>query len=630
MILSAIYIQNHFLFQKPQIVNFGGKYFFSINSDGLIEKKENEDYIPNFYNSDTVLSLSAIVGRNGAGKSSLLEIITNSLNNQYGFISTVFFEDNDKILIPSKGDKNRYNFSYEEYPINNSISTFYYSPFLDFKSNKSGVDISFDYLVESDLNNISEKRKSSSEIEPLQQLKMKNEIRQMNFKNSEVGSHFCEVFDLPSDNLNKLTFTRYIIEVDHELDKIKFHDTPYAFRDFIQFIYSKIRQEANELENKKDEKFQKNLFKNYFLMDLLCLLIHQMEKQNKFLEEGFVDINIKDFKKEINNKSAKDSLIYFLENHYYKYRNSEKFTLLPVAETEKLINNINNYIDEADIKLKHFNWKERSIYLQQDKAIELLELQNAFLNKVNSYYESNIENFTDFNFKRENKIEDFINFLPSERALSSGENALLNLFSRFHEALENIKFYDWNNNTNIVLLDEADLGFHPKWKKQFVQSILFFFDIYFKSYRSSVQIIFTTHDPLTLSDILNYNVVYLEKKENAIFFDHNENTKKSFGANISDLLADSFFLEDGLIGDFSKNKIQDVIEYINDESGRSEKKWIASPIIAKKIIEQIGEPYLSDKLNDMFLEAFPEFKNDEIKELEKRLNKLKYGTDTNN
>jgi len=630
MILSAIYIQNHFLFQKPQIVNFGGKYFFSINSEGFIEKKENEDYIPNFYNSDTVLLLSAVVGRNGAGKSSLLEIITNSLNNQYGFISTVFFEDNDKILISSKREKNKYNFSYEEYIINNSISTFYYSPFLDFKNSKAGVDISFDYLVESDLRNISEKRKSSSEIEPLQQLKMKNEIRQMSFKNSEVGKHFCEVFDLPSDNLNKLTFTRYIIEVDHELDKIKFHDTPYAFRDFIQFIYSKIRQEANELENETDGQFKKNLFKNYFLMDLLCLFIHQMEKQNKFLEEGFVDINIKDFKKEINNKSAKDSLIYFLENHYYKYRNSEKFTLLPVAETEKLINNINNYIDEADIKLKHFNWKEKSIYLQQDKAIELLELQNTFLNKVNNYYESNIENFTDFNFKRENKIEDFINFLPSERALSSGENALLNLFSRFHEALENIKFYEWNKKINIVLLDEADLGFHPKWKKQFVQSILFFFDIYFKSYRSSVQIIFTTHDPLTLSDILNYNVVYLEKKENAIFFDQNEKIKKSFGANISDLLADSFFLEDGLIGDFSKNKIQDVIEYINDESSRSEKKWIASPIIAKKIIEQIGEPYLSDKLNDMFLEAFPEFKNDEIKELEKRLNKLKYGTDTNN
>lgn len=122
MILSAIYIQNHFLFQKPQIVNFGGKYFFSINSEGFIEKKENEDYIPNFYNSDTVLLLSAVVGRNGAGKSSLLEIITNSLNNQYGFISTVFFEDNDKILISSKREKNKYNFSYEEYIINNSIS----------------------------------------------------------------------------------------------------------------------------------------------------------------------------------------------------------------------------------------------------------------------------------------------------------------------------------------------------------------------------------------------------------------------------------------------------------------------------------------------------------------------------
>jgi hypothetical protein len=30
--------------------------------------------------------------------------------------------------------------------------------------------------------------------------------------------------------------------------------------------------------------------------------------------------------------------------------------------------------------------------------------------------------------------------------------------------------------------------------------------------------------------------------------------------------------------------------------------------LMQKVINQIGEPYLSDKLNDMFLEAFPEFK----------------------
>jgi ABC-type transport system involved in cytochrome bd biosynthesis fused ATPase/permease subunit len=83
MILSAIYIENHFLFEKPQIINFGGKYLFSIDENKKISKEENKSYISNFYNQDTILLLSAIVGKNGAGKSSLLDIISNALNSQY-------------------------------------------------------------------------------------------------------------------------------------------------------------------------------------------------------------------------------------------------------------------------------------------------------------------------------------------------------------------------------------------------------------------------------------------------------------------------------------------------------------------------------------------------------------------
>jgi hypothetical protein len=48
---------------------------------------------------------------------------------------------------------------------------------------------------------------------------------------------------------------------------------------------------------------------------------------------------------------------------------------------------------------------------------------------------------------------------------------------------------------------------------------------------------------------------------------------------IYDLLAGSFC--DGLIGELQKEKIQDVIEYINDEKVRDEKVWIKSPDVAK-------------------------------------------------
>ncbi|RXM40753.1 hypothetical protein BOQ62_04055 [Chryseobacterium sp. CH21] len=79
----------------------------------------------------------------------------------------------------------------------------------------------------------------------------------------------------------------------------------------------------------------------------------------------------------------------------------------------------------------------------------------------------------------------------------------------------------------------------------------------------NIQIIFTTHDPLTLSDIPNRNVAYLKKEENKTeVLSENEKPTKSFGANITDLLSDSFFIKDGLMGDFAKEKIEEVIKYL--------------------------------------------------------------------
>jgi len=97
MVLSAIYIEEHFLFDKPVIVNFGGINNYSLEN-GLISMQVNEGYIPNFYSKEKIRLLSAIVGRNGSGKSSLLNLLINIINNEYGYTSALIFEDGLKIL----------------------------------------------------------------------------------------------------------------------------------------------------------------------------------------------------------------------------------------------------------------------------------------------------------------------------------------------------------------------------------------------------------------------------------------------------------------------------------------------------------------------------------------------------
>ena len=187
-----------------------------------------------------------------------------------------------------------------------------------------------------------------------------------------------------------------------------------------------------------------------------------------------------------------------------------------------------------------------------------------------------------------------------------------------------------NKQNYILLLDEADLGLHPMWKKRFIDIILKSVPYFFEGLtpKPNLQIILTTHDPLTLSDIPKHNVIFLEKPEGKCQI--SSRVQKTFGANITDLLADSFFLEKGLIGDFARKKINDVINWINENRNKTE---INEEELERyqKVIELIDERVIKLKLSEMITELLPDntFYNkvidDEIKRLE-NLKKLKNDT----
>lgn len=603
MILSAIYLEEHILIDKPVLINFGGNYIYELKGNSIF-KYENKNYIKNFYSEETIRLLTAIVGKNGAGKSTLIERLINIINNQYGYNSALIFEDGDKILVKQRSNV---AFDFEHEFFNIELTTFYYSPYLDFKTDRGGFDLSLDNTIDKDLDNIDEIRKSSDRVNPVQHLKMRTWIRQMEFINSDIGKTFAKYFDLPVNGLNKITFTRHMIDVEYEKDQINFHNTPYGFREVIQFIYNKVKLEAKEINANRPKGFslvllQKEMLKNYFLMDFICLFIVQMEKQNSYLSEGFLEIEIKEFINKHKSSNSLDTFFDFLDIHFYKL-NGNKFTLLPIKESKKLIEEVFNFIDISEAKddrdNRFFNWDEKAIYLNEEQAIHLINLQNEFLDKVDNYYRKSIDSILDLKYFESSRIKDFINFQPSKRSLSSGENSLLNLFSRFHEVLEKeLAIISKNSLTplNIVFLDEADLGFHPKWKKEFVTFILMFFEKYFEKLETYAQIIFATHDALALSDILNYNVIYLDKKNPNFSINKELRPNKSFGANISDLLADSFFVGDGLIGEFASSKIDETIKWLNDDKNKDKSKYF------KLLIENIGEPIIKHKLAEMYSE----------------------------
>ena len=243
-----------------------------------------------------------------------------------------------------------------------------------------------------------------------------------------------------------------------------------------------------------------------------------------------------------------------------------------------------------------------------------------------------------------------LDFKPN-KTLSSGEKSLLEFYASIYHYIENKKNKKHQHfERYLLLLDEPELGYHPFWKKKFITAItktlpLLFSEIQPQKYNKAtkkyesanlktpeLQIIFSTHDPLTLSDIPNHNVVYLDfdkiNQHSKMLSYEDVKPTKTFGANISDLLADSFFVNDGLIGDFAKEKIEGLIIELNlFVESKNENQVIDVPKEKQyriwKTISTIDEPIIKNKLIEMYNFVFDIAIANEIQELEERIKYLR-------
>ncbi|WP_373553434.1 hypothetical protein [Haliscomenobacter sp.] len=373
-------------------------------------------------------------------------------------------------------------------------------------------------------------------------------------------------------------------------------------------IYSTGRQIHSTTDIDEDKK----IIKLWFLRELLSSISHPLESNNSFLDEGKMSINVTD----LDNLSFYDALICFLDNHYFY--EPQDVSLLPVVAIKKLL-----YVSFSIIESlsKHQLLDTQKIELDFMSAQKIMQAHKDFLYGMAAFTDTPV-GFIDVSPR--NLIE-----------LSSGEKAVLDLLSRFHFSIQEIKKRESNaiggDTKNFpthfcLLLDEGDMGFHPVWKKKYVKTIVDVLPKFFEQFQNStVQIIFTTHDPLTLSDMPNKNVVYMKKEKDfckVLQFDDSMRPKSSFGANISTLLSDSFFVDDGLVGEFAIQKIDKTIEWINDPEDMSNVDY------HEKVIEIIDELLLKKKLAEMFAEKTGRNSlerkviDEQIKILEQRKNKI--------
>lgn len=168
-----------------------------------------------------------------------------------------------------------------------------------------------------------------------------------------------------------------------------------------------------------------------------------------------------------------------------------------------------------------------------------------------------------------------------------------------------------------LVFDEIDLYFHPEYQKKLVRLLLDIIGKMKLKVVKHINIIFATHSPFILSDIPQENILYLEKG-----VDVSSSVKVNpLGANINDVLHHSFFLKDGFMGDYVKEKLLDLIGYLQeDDKRKSTYDWIGKE---ERFIAAIGEPFLKERLTELYLKFKFRNKSEQIEWLQKKLNELK-------
>lgn len=148
-----------------------------------------------------------------------------------------------------------------------------------------------------------------------------------------------------------------------------------------------------------------------------------------------------------------------------------------------------------------------------------------------------------------------------------------------------------------LVFDEAELYYHPEFQQDFVYNLLRYLSWLRLGNIESIQIVIATHSPFILSDIKKENILFMKEGQ-----DYRVNmTEKeavefrgfgTFGANYYDLLRNGFFLRKQATGRFAAMKVEELRKKImNGERGEELQRQIVT------ISDPIVKGYLLYELN---------------------------------
>ena len=679
MELIYAWIEKFRNYKKAEII-FSNKFEVNYCDDKkTIDIQRNPNYSSIYPNHIT--NINAIVGKNGVGMTNLLDLLGMKMRDRKK--NNAEFElkckdgkktESGNILKPCIIDNMEL--------VKNSIYFFIYYFGKDSKNNDlfcfEGNDIgSYEVLLEPDIDIMKEYRKGKYWFPFICTCKnhkfiVKGDLNRKLEENSNITCDDCPsekeklVMLLLCEDLNKKyydywstkpkdenqiciprristfhsKFLRSKVEMLHEqVKKTKhnmFQDDEYILKIKYNdaFLYTELYDKEKpviDLDFNDLDSREKDICR--LIGSFICYYYNHVSNNTPDRNKEF-DVNIRSVF--LKSKSFDHFIEYYLEivkyisNHYFKDKDKEKYTTKCYKDM----------VDEV-IKNKLIIFNENSLIFKIKKETDIKQVLKRIDVTIDNKERSNDD-------EQPNIFGNFFDFTIEN--MSDGEIAYLGLYATLHEQ---ISMLTAKKEKYIILLDEPESRMHPELVRNFLNDLILFLDdltnkeddltnkeddLFCKE--KKFQIIISTHSPFILSDIPNENIVYLEKEENGYCIPKRKRIK-TFGANIHNLLTDSFFMKN-TIGEFANQKIKKCLKMM-DNYKRFIDKRIGEEDFKKKYIdymgfrdnqnidieqlkenisdtiEIIGEPLIRRRLEEIYRKTFLE----ETKNYELEIKKLK-------
>ncbi len=577
---------------------------------------ENNIDLYSYYNLGLKINVSAIVGKNGSGKSTIIELLIKAINNLF------------------------YSYTRESIKKNRSFHPV---------KLVSGIELNIYYIKDEtmfrlyvkdsyyEIFSYEENKNTQTYINPK---KIKENFNLTNFFYTEVIN-----YSLYAYNSNPNYDGDWIAEIFHKNDS---YQTPIVLNPFrkqgnidIQTENNLVFQRllANLVRYDHNKNLNLKVGDNLEVADITMKLsnpIHYAKKLKKdtdvnltYLEQSTQNDILEEVVKIMYNisipqtnvkilRTIKMYIIYKLVSICSKYeeysrRNFFDFEKRKFVNLESLIRKLKKDHSHITFKLRQtLNYLLlQHIPYQIDIEENSLPLKNLAISISKLPNKNIIEYLPPPIFKVDLKLSSKLKKNIKFSTLSSGEKQQIYSVNSIYYHLINLDSVKNSTdrkklsykNVNIIL-EEIELYFHPEFQRNYVKILIDGIYRLNLKHIKAVNFIFVTHSPFILSDLPSTNILYLFVNDQGRAEEHKPIKTKSFAANIHHLLEDNFFFGKGVyMGGFAENKVNEVINFIRVTKREQTKQSINDISFYHEVIQLIDEPILKNKLLEMFYEV---------------------------